>query len=173
MKFKDWFNRNSEDEAPAKKYGNVKEGKTAADWFSGDNDDDDAEAEERRAEQEYQMQEKERMRLEKEKRMAGKDKKQEKVFQVGDVLVLTNKKPSSKMPADAWDFLNTYKTFTVQSVNDHGKINLGCRISKNEDGKGVEKIFNFGTDRFDYADASKRVAPGIKPMVDDIEEDVD
>lgn len=166
MKFKDWFNRNSEDEVPAKKYGTLKEGGT---WFDGPDDGDD-DAEERRIEEERKKREKEKLRLQKEK---SSGKKQEKVFQVGDVLVLINNKPSSKMPADAWDFLNTYKTFTVQSVTDHGKINLGCRISKNEDGKGVEKIFNFGTDRFDYADPTKRVIGGIKPMIDDIEEDID
>jgi hypothetical protein len=159
MKFKDWFNRNSDDDTPVKKYGikdrYIREGST--DWF------DDDEEEERKQQEEEDR----KMRLEQQKRKASEGKKQEKIFQVGDVLVLINNKPSSKMPADAWDFLNTYKTFTVQSVNDHGKINLGCRISKNEDGKGVEKIFNFGTDRFDYADPSKRVAPGIKPMDED------
>jgi len=75
--------------------------------------------------------------------------KKEKNFNVGDVLILTNDKVSSKMPQDAYDFLKTYKTFTVKSINDKGKLNLGCRISKNENGKGVEKIYMFSTDRFD------------------------
>jgi len=72
-----------------------------------------------------------------------------KNFKVGDVLVLTDDKKSSKMPQDAYDFLMTYKTFTVKSINDKGKINIGCRISKNENGIGVEKIYMFSTDRFD------------------------
>lgn len=100
-----------------------------------------------------------------------KDDKEEKKFEVGDVLVLVDNKPSSKMPADAFDFLQTYKTFKVLSINDKGKINLGCRISKNEAGKGVEKIYMFSTSRFeketDYnakkeKEAEAKKAEGLK-----------
>lgn len=82
---------------------------------------------------------------------APKDKKpkEEKKFNAGDDLILVNDKQSSKMPQDAYDFLMTFKTFTVLSINDKGKINLGCRISKNENGVGVEKIYMFSTDRFE------------------------
>jgi len=89
-----------------------------------------------------------------------KDEKEVKKFEVGDVLVITDKKKSSKMPEDAYDFLMTYKTFTVNDVSDSGKLNLGCRISKNENGKGVEKIYLFSPNRFELKEPRKEE---IKP----------
>jgi len=102
----------------------------------------------------------------------GKDKEQKK-FEIGDVLLLTDKNPSSKMPPDANDFLLTYKTFTVIGVNDNGKLNLGCRISKNENGKGVEKIYMFSPNRFDLKDPRPVVEkPFVEPVIEPIVEPV-
>lgn len=78
--------------------------------------------------------------------------KVQKVFKAGDVIKLVDKKRSTKLPQDAYDFLMTYDTFTVKSVNDKGKIDIGCIISKNEGGKGVEKRYRFSTDRFDLVE---------------------
>jgi hypothetical protein len=99
----------------------------------------------------------------------GKEEKPQKIFKPGDVLVLVDSKKSS-IPQDAYDFLMTYKTFTVKKVNDKGKIDLGCRISKNTPEGGVEKIYMFGTNRFELASGEKAPttadAPigGIKPL---------
>lgn len=97
-----------------------------------------------------------------------KKEKIQKVFKIGDVLKLVDKKQSSKMPPDAYDFLMTYDTFTVKSINEKGKINLGCRISKNENGKGVEKIYMFSTDRFELVepkiDTTAKITPPVQPL---------
>lgn len=102
----------------------------------------------------------------------GEEEKEEKKFEVGDVLVLIDTKKSNKLPPDAYDFLMTFKTFTVRKVNDKGKIDLGCHISKNEpgvDGKpiGVEKIYMFSTNRFELKDGPATVNKeegGILPI---------
>jgi len=99
----------------------------------------------------------------------GKEEKSQKVFNVGDVLVLVDNKKSSKLPIDAYDFLMTYKTFTVKKVNEKGKIDLGCRISKNTPEGGVEKIYMFSTNRFELASGEKAqtaadVPPTIEPL---------
>lgn len=92
----------------------------------------------------------------------GKPEKEVKTFNVGDVITLKDTKKSTKIPADAWDFLMTYKTFTVKKVNDKGKIDLGCNISKNEpDGTGVEKKYMFSPNRFELKDAAP--VPETKP----------
>jgi hypothetical protein len=70
------------------------------------------------------------------------------LFKVGDVLVLANDKKSGRMPEDAYDFLTTFKTYTVQKVNPNGKIDIGCKICKNEPEGGVEKIYMFSPKRF-------------------------
>ena len=113
------------------------------------------------------------------KKKKGKDgedeeEKDQKKFEVGDVVVLTDTKKSNKLPPDAYDFLMTFKTFTVRKVNDKGKIDLGCHISKNEpgvDGKpiGVEKIYMFSTNRFELKDGPATVGDegGIKPLGDE------
>lgn len=69
-------------------------------------------------------------------------------FKVGDVLELANDKKSSKMPEDAYDFLMTFKTYTVLKVSPTGKIDIGCKICKNEPSGGVEKIYMFSPKRF-------------------------
>ena len=104
-----------------------------------------------------------------------KEEKSQKRFEVGDVLVLTElpKKGGGKLPDDAYEFLNTYNKFTVIKVSEKGKIDIGCRISKNMPGGiGVEKFFIFNTTRFELADkelAAKRAeeskaSGGIKPL---------
>jgi len=107
------------------------------------------------------------------KKKSSKSKEDEKKFEVGDELVLIDDKKSTKMPDDAYEFLLAYKTFTVRAINDKGKINLGCRISKNENGKGVEKIYMFSTSRFELKDKDKKkaasaeapIAPVIPPVI--------
>lgn len=98
----------------------------------------------------------------------GKPEKELKHFEVGDVIVLVDTKKSNKLPMDAYDFLMTYKKFTVIKVNDKGKLDLGCHISKNEpDGTGVEKIFTFFPNRFELEDkelAKSREMNKIKPV---------
>jgi len=69
-------------------------------------------------------------------------------FKVGDTLVLADNKKSSKIPEDAWDFLMTYKEYDVLRVNDNGKLDLGCHISKNTPEGGVEKLYLFSPKRF-------------------------
>ena len=107
-----------------------------------------------------------------------KEEKPQKRFEVGDVLTLTElPKKGGKLPDDAYEFLTTYNKFTVLKVSEKGKIDIGCRISKNmPDGVGVEKFFIFNTTRFELADkelAAKRAEEdkakggGIKPLPED------
>lgn len=79
----------------------------------------------------------------------GEEEKPLKTFNVGDVIVLVDNKKSTKIPEDAWDFLMTFKTFTVRKINEKGKIDLGCNISKNTPEGGVEKTFMFNPNRFE------------------------
>lgn len=86
------------------------------------------------------------------------DKKNEKTpnpFSVGDVLILSNTKKSSKIPDDAWDFLMTFKTFTVVNVKENGKLDLGCIVSKNAPEGGKEVTFLFSPSRFSLKEPSK------------------
>jgi len=96
-----------------------------------------------------------------------KPEKEVKHFEVGDVILLIDTKKSNKLPMDAYDFLMTFKKFTVIKVNDKGKLDLGCHISKNEpDGTGVEKIYMFAPNRFELEDkelAKTREMSKIKP----------
>src|SRR5574343_334814 len=50
------------------------------------------------------------------KKGKGKEEKPQKEFYVGDVLKLVDDKKSNKVPQDAWDFLMTYKEYTVKKV---------------------------------------------------------
>lgn len=97
------------------------------------------------------------------------EEKQQKVFNVGDELRLVDTKKSTKVPQDAYDFLMHFsntgdRTFKVRKVNDKGKIDLGCRISKNTPEGGVEKIYMFSTNRFELVKAAEpkpfAAAPG-------------
>jgi hypothetical protein len=85
----------------------------------------------------------------KKKKKGEEEEKPLKTFNVGDVITLSDNKKSSKIPEDAWDFLITFKTFTVKKVNDKGRIDLGCNISKNTPEGGVEKTFMFNPNRFE------------------------
>ena len=75
-----------------------------------------------------------------------KPKKEKKKFDVGDILMCLNNK-QGKLPYDAYDFLLTYKKFTVKSVSEKGNLDLGCKITKND--TGVEKIYLFSPNRFE------------------------
>jgi len=92
-----------------------------------------------------------------------KKEKEVKQFNVGDVLKLVDTKRSAKLPADAYEFLMTYKKFTVLKVTPTGKLDLGCRISKNTPEGGVEKFFIFGPNRFELLEPAKS---DIKPLED-------
>lgn len=100
---------------------------------------------------------------EKGKKKIGKEDKEKEVkkFNVGDIIILTDTKKSSKIPADAWDFLMTYKIFTVRKVNEKGKIDIGCHISKNTPEGGVEKIYMFSPERFKLETPSPVPPAGI------------
>lgn len=92
-----------------------------------------------------------------------KPEKEVKKFNVGDVLILVDNKKSNKLPADAYDFLITFKTFTVIKVSESGKLDLGCHVSKNEPTGGVEKIYMFSPNRFELKDATLKKEE-IKPL---------
>lgn len=76
-------------------------------------------------------------------------------FEVGDVLVMTDTKQSKKIPEDAWEYLLTYKTYTVLKVSETGKLDLGCHISRNTPEGGVEKIYMYSPKRFSLKDDKK------------------
>jgi hypothetical protein len=115
----------------------------------------------------------------KKKGKKGEDEKEEKVmktFNVGDVITLVDTKKSTKIPPDAWDFLMVFKEFTVRKINDKGKIDLGCHISKNTPEGGVEKIYMFSPNRFELktpapittvATAQPAIESEIKPISDE------
>lgn len=98
---------------------------------------------------------------------AAQPKKEIKHFEVGDVILLVNTKKLG-LPMDAYDFLMTFKKFTVIKVNDKGKLDIGCYISKNElDGTGVKKVYMFVPSRFELEDkelAKSREMSNIKPI---------
>lgn len=71
----------------------------------------------------------------------------ESKFKVGDIIVVIDSK-QGKLPWEAFDFLNAYKEYTVEEVKENGKLNLGCKVCHNEDGK--EKDFLFNPKRFDF-----------------------
>lgn len=80
----------------------------------------------------------------KNKKNADKSEEPIRIFSVGDILVANNK--DGKIPEEALDFLNTYSEYEVLEVKENGKLNLGCRVCHNEDGK--EKDFLFSPKRF-------------------------
>lgn len=98
--------------------------------------------------------------------------KEIKRFNVGDVLELADDKKPKKIPEDAWDFLMTFKTFTVLQVKENGKIDVGCKISKNEPDRGVEKDFFFNPNRFKLLKAAEVEPSKAEPQAS-IEEPID
>ena len=90
-----------------------------------------------------------------------KPEKEVKKFEVGDVLVLIDTKKSNKLPQDAYEFLTTYKKFTVKKVTEKGNLDLGCIISKNTEG-GKEVTYIFKPNRFELE--SKVKSGNIKPI---------
>lgn len=106
------------------------------------------------------------------KKPGEKEEPPHKEFFTGDVLVLVDDKPSRKVPQDAWDFLMTFKEYTVRKVNEKGKIDIGCRISKNTPEGGVEKIYMFSPNRFDLKGGARpegwvKPEPGIPEKDED------
>jgi len=67
-------------------------------------------------------------------------------FKIGDVVV-AKIIDDKKLPNEAVEFLKTYKEYVVYEVKENGKLNLGCKICHNEDGK--EKDFLFSPKRFE------------------------
>ena len=103
----------------------------------------------------------------KKKEGEGKPEKEVKKFEVGDVLVLADTKKSAKLPQDAYEFLTTYKKFTVLKVTENGKLDLGCKISKNTPEGGKEVAFIFGPNRFELESKVKSGEGNIKPIEED------
>ena len=75
-----------------------------------------------------------------------KKKKEKKIFNVGDIITIIERK-QGKLPQDAYEFLLTYNKFTVKEINDHNNLYLGFdRIG--DDSEKMEKYF-FNSNRFE------------------------
>lgn len=77
-----------------------------------------------------------------------KDDDKSESFSVGDILIANN--IEGKIPDEVKDFLKTYSEYKVLDIKENGKLNLGCRVCHNEDGK--EKDFLFSPKRFRLKD---------------------
>jgi alanyl-tRNA synthetase len=120
----------------------------------------------RELEEEKKRKEEEQRRKQEEERLRKieEEKKKRKTFQEGDVVVVV-KPGQGKLPLEAWEFLRTYKRFKVLSLNENGKINLGCHVTRD----GVSKLYFFSTKRFELESVVK--SGGYKPPSDDGEDE--
>lgn len=87
--------------------------------------------------------------------LGGKQKKEKKLFNVGDIIICTNPK-SSKLGPEAIEFLLTYKYFKILDVNENKNIHIGY---VNNEGKA----FYFSPNRFELRDKPKEVPPPPQP----------
>lgn len=79
--------------------------------------------------------------------LGGKQKKEKKLFNVGDIVICVNPK-SAKLNQDAIEFLLTYKYFKILDVNENKNIDIGYI---NNEGKN----FYFSPNRFELRDKPK------------------
>lgn len=71
-----------------------------------------------------------------------KTKKEKKKFEIGDILILTNKDKTGKLPEEAKEFLLTYKKFKVIHINEKFNIDIGCILNNGNS-------YYFNPNRFD------------------------
>jgi hypothetical protein len=71
-----------------------------------------------------------------------KSKKEKKKFEIGDILILTNKDKTGKLPEEAREFLLTYKKFKVIHINEKFNIDIGCILNNGNS-------YYFNPNRFD------------------------
>jgi len=83
-----------------------------------------------------------------EKMMKGEIKdKEKKVFKVGDEIKCINNKQSKSLPQDAYEYILTFKKFTVIEVNDHLNIDIGHKLANGN-------VYYFSPNRFELIDGT-------------------
>ena len=88
--------------------------------------------------------------------------KREPNIKVGDTLFMIDDN-KRRLPDDVYSFLKNRKLFTVERINDKGKLDLGFykRYIRESDSKKIKKVFYFNSRRFQKIDNLDKVSKFI------------